>query len=109
MMAIAVRTVKVVDGAVTFHIMTEEGPQSYALKAGVVVIVPQRASHRFRGAGGGEPDDHPTAADPASDIRDRRSAHTRIAGYRHSRELRGSRGNCYGVAALDFPFRGMTS
>jgi len=41
MMAIAVRTVKVVDGAVTFHIMTEDGPQSYALKAGVVVIVPQ--------------------------------------------------------------------
>ena len=54
-MAIAVRTVKVVDGAVTFHIMTEDGPQSYALKAWVVVIVPQGAWHRFRRVGGREP------------------------------------------------------
>jgi len=30
--------VQVVDGAVTFHIMTEDGPQSHALKAGMVVI-----------------------------------------------------------------------
>jgi len=64
-MAIAVRTVKVVDGAVTFHTMTEDGPQSYALKAGVVVIVPQGAWNRFRGAGGGEPDDHPTRSRPS--------------------------------------------
>jgi mannose-6-phosphate isomerase-like protein (cupin superfamily) len=27
--------------------MTEDGPQSYALKAGIVVIVPQGAWHRF--------------------------------------------------------------
>ena len=55
MMAIAVRTVKVVDGAVTFHIMTDDGPQSYALKAWVAVIVPQGAWHRFRRVGGREP------------------------------------------------------
>jgi mannose-6-phosphate isomerase-like protein (cupin superfamily) len=28
-------------------VMTEEGPQSHALKAGTVVIVPQGAWHRF--------------------------------------------------------------
>src|SRR6516225_9337098 len=32
--------VQVVDGAVTFHIMTDDGPQSHVLKAGMVVIVP---------------------------------------------------------------------
>jgi hypothetical protein len=32
---------QIVDGAVTFHIMTEGGPRSHALKAGMVVIVPQ--------------------------------------------------------------------
>ena len=31
--------VQVVDGATTFHIMTEDGPQSYALAAGMMVIV----------------------------------------------------------------------
>ena len=35
--------VHIVDGAVTFHIMTDDGPQSHALKAGMVVIVPQGA------------------------------------------------------------------
>ena len=30
---------QVVDGAVTFHIMTDDGPQSHALKAGMVVII----------------------------------------------------------------------
>jgi mannose-6-phosphate isomerase-like protein (cupin superfamily) len=39
--------VQIVDGAVTFHIMTDDGPQSHALKAGMVVIVPQGAWHRF--------------------------------------------------------------
>ncbi|MFL5267644.1 MAG: cupin domain-containing protein [Stellaceae bacterium] len=39
--------VHVVDGSTTLHIMTEEGPQSYALSAGMVVIVPQGAWHRF--------------------------------------------------------------
>jgi uncharacterized cupin superfamily protein len=34
---------QVVDGATTFHIMTDDGPQFHALKAGMVVIVPQGA------------------------------------------------------------------
>jgi hypothetical protein len=32
--------------------MTEDGPQSYAMKAGMVVIVPQRAWHRFEAPDG---------------------------------------------------------
>jgi mannose-6-phosphate isomerase-like protein (cupin superfamily) len=39
--------VQVVDGSTTLHIFTEDGPQSYALSAGMVVIVPQGAWHRF--------------------------------------------------------------
>jgi hypothetical protein len=38
--------VPVVDGTTTFHIMTEDGPKSHSLNAGMVVIVP-----RGRGAG----------------------------------------------------------
>lgn len=44
--------VQIVDGATTFHIMTDAGPQSYALKAGMVVIVPQGAWHRFEAPDG---------------------------------------------------------
>ena len=44
--------VQIVDGAVTFHIMTDDGPQSYQLKAGMVVIVPQGAWHRFEAPDG---------------------------------------------------------
>lgn len=39
--------VQVIDGAATLHIMTEDGPQSHALRAGMLVIVPQGAWHRF--------------------------------------------------------------
>ena len=39
--------VQVVDGAATLHIMFDDGPQSFALKAGMVVIVPQGNWHRF--------------------------------------------------------------
>ena len=39
--------VQVVDGSTTLHIMTEDGPQSHTLSAGMVVIVPQGAWHRF--------------------------------------------------------------
>jgi mannose-6-phosphate isomerase-like protein (cupin superfamily) len=39
--------VQVVEGSTTLHIMTEDGPQSHALSAGTVVIVPQGAWHRF--------------------------------------------------------------
>lgn len=39
--------VQIVAGAVTLHLMTEEGLQSFALKAGMLAIVPQGTWHRF--------------------------------------------------------------
>jgi quercetin dioxygenase-like cupin family protein len=39
--------VQIVDGATTLHVMTEDGAQSYALKAGMMAIVPQGTWHRF--------------------------------------------------------------
>jgi mannose-6-phosphate isomerase-like protein (cupin superfamily) len=39
--------VQVVDGSTMLHIMTEHGPQSHQLSAGMVIIVPQGAWHRF--------------------------------------------------------------
>src|SRR5215510_521712 len=39
--------VQIVDGAATLHIMTDAGPQSYPVHAGMVVIVPQGTWHRF--------------------------------------------------------------
>jgi quercetin dioxygenase-like cupin family protein len=39
--------VQIVDGATTLHLMTEAGPQSLSLKAGMVAIVPQNTWHRF--------------------------------------------------------------
>ncbi len=44
--------VQVVDGATTFHIMFEDGPQSYTLTAGMVVVVPQGKWHRFEAPDG---------------------------------------------------------
>jgi mannose-6-phosphate isomerase-like protein (cupin superfamily) len=39
--------VQIVDGETTLHIITEVGLQSYELRRGMVVIVPQGAWHRF--------------------------------------------------------------
>lgn len=39
--------VQVIDGAATLHLIAADGPQSFALKAGMLVIVPQGAWHRF--------------------------------------------------------------
>ena len=39
--------VQIVDGATTLHFMTEDGLQSFALGAGMMVIVPQGMWHRF--------------------------------------------------------------
>ena len=44
--------VQVVDGAATLHIMFDDGPKSFALKAGMVVIVPQGNWHRFEAPDG---------------------------------------------------------
>jgi mannose-6-phosphate isomerase-like protein (cupin superfamily) len=39
--------VHVLDGVTTLHIVTESGPQSYQLSAGMIAIVPQNTWHRF--------------------------------------------------------------
>src|SRR3989449_2165526 len=39
--------VQIVDGSATLHIMTDEGPTSYPVSAGMMVIVPQGTWHRF--------------------------------------------------------------
>ena len=44
--------VQIVDGAATLHVMGEDGPQSFALSAGMVAIVPQNAWHRFEAPDG---------------------------------------------------------
>jgi mannose-6-phosphate isomerase-like protein (cupin superfamily) len=44
--------VQVVDGATKFHIMFDDGPQTFELKAGMVVIVPQGRWHRFEAPDG---------------------------------------------------------
>src|SRR3984957_19331915 len=44
--------VQIVDGATTLHLMTEEGPQSYQLSAGMVAVVPQNTWHRFHAPNG---------------------------------------------------------
>ena len=44
--------VQIVEGATTLHIITEDGPQSFALKAGMVAIVPQNTWHRFHAPNG---------------------------------------------------------
>src|SRR5216684_4299431 len=44
--------VQVIEGATKLHIMTEDGPQSHQLKAGMLVIVPQNTWHRFEAPDG---------------------------------------------------------
>jgi mannose-6-phosphate isomerase-like protein (cupin superfamily) len=44
--------VQVIEGETQFHIITDEGPQTHTLKAGMLVIVPQGAWHRFESAEG---------------------------------------------------------
>ena len=39
--------VQILDGSATLHIMTEDGPKSHAVSAGMMVIVPQGTWHRF--------------------------------------------------------------
>jgi mannose-6-phosphate isomerase-like protein (cupin superfamily) len=44
--------VQIVEGATTLHLMTADGPQAFALKAGMVAIVPQNTWHRFEAPDG---------------------------------------------------------
>src|SRR5258707_13875252 len=37
--------VQLIEGSTKFHIITEDGPQTHELKAGMLVIVPQNALH----------------------------------------------------------------
>src|SRR5438034_9534514 len=45
--------VHVLDGAATLDILQKDGPQSFALSAGMIAIVPQSAWQRFHPAAGG--------------------------------------------------------
>lgn len=63
--------VHVLDGAATLVIMTDEGPQSFRLTAGTLIVVPQGHWHRFEAPAGvtvlsatPQPTDHTTAEDP---------------------------------------------
>jgi mannose-6-phosphate isomerase-like protein (cupin superfamily) len=44
--------VQIVDGDATLQIVTEDGPQSVAVSAGMLAIVPQGTWHRFDYPGG---------------------------------------------------------
>ena len=39
--------VQIVDGSATLHTMTDDGPKSYEVSAGMTIIVPQGTWHRF--------------------------------------------------------------
>jgi len=63
--------VQVLDGAATLTIMTDEGPRSFELTAGMLIVVPQGQWHRFVAPDGitvlsatPQPTDHTAAADP---------------------------------------------
>lgn len=63
--------VHVLAGAATLTIMTAEGPQSFALTAGMLIVVPQGHWHRFHApdqvtvlSATPQPTEHTTAADP---------------------------------------------
>lgn len=63
--------VQVLDGAATLIVMTAEGPQSLALSAGMLVVVPRGHWHRFDAPAGvtvlsatPQPTEHSTADDP---------------------------------------------
>ena len=64
--------VQILDGTATLTIMTADGPQSLALSAGMLVVVPQGHWHRFEAPGGvtvlsatPQPTEHSTDADPS--------------------------------------------
>jgi mannose-6-phosphate isomerase-like protein (cupin superfamily) len=44
--------VQIVDGSTMLHLMTDSGPESRALGAGIIVIVPQGMWHRFESVNG---------------------------------------------------------
>jgi mannose-6-phosphate isomerase-like protein (cupin superfamily) len=65
--------VSILDGAATLTIMTDDGPQSFALTAGMMIVVPQGCWHLFQAPAGvtvmtvtPQPTEHIDAQDPRS-------------------------------------------
>ena len=63
--------VQILDGATTLTIMTDDGPQSFAMTAGMMIVIPQGHWHRFHApdqvtvlTATPQPTDHALAADP---------------------------------------------
>ena len=63
--------VHILDGAATLIIMTAEGPESFKMTAGMLIVVPQGHWHRFHVpdqvtvlSATPQPTEHSTAADP---------------------------------------------
>jgi mannose-6-phosphate isomerase-like protein (cupin superfamily) len=63
--------VQILNGAATLTIMTEGGPQTFALRAGMLIVVPQGHWHRFHVpdevtvlTATPQPTDHTSAEDP---------------------------------------------
>jgi len=63
--------VHILDGAVTFTIMTDGGPQSFEMVGGMMIVVPQGRWHRFHApdrvtvlTATPQPTDHTFAEDP---------------------------------------------
>ena len=65
--------VSILEGAATLTIMTDEGPQSFAMTAGMMIVVPQECWHLFQAPAGvtimtvtPQPTEHIDAQDPRS-------------------------------------------
>lgn len=65
--------VQILAGAATLTIMTADGARSFALAAGMLIVVPQGHWHRFEAPGGvtvlsatPQPTEHSSAADPGA-------------------------------------------
>jgi quercetin dioxygenase-like cupin family protein len=63
--------VQILDGAATLTVMTGEGPRSFALSAGMLIVVPRGHWHRFEAPDGvtvlsatPQPTEHTRAPDP---------------------------------------------
>jgi mannose-6-phosphate isomerase-like protein (cupin superfamily) len=63
--------VQILDGTATLTIMTDDGPRSFELSAGMLIVVPQGQWHRFDAPDGvavlsatPQPTEHTRAADP---------------------------------------------
>jgi mannose-6-phosphate isomerase-like protein (cupin superfamily) len=63
--------VQILDGAATLIVMTDEGPRSFALSAGMLIVVPRGHWHRFEAPDGvtvlsatPQPTEHSGAPDP---------------------------------------------